>query len=124
MTQYEFLKIERHGPVWWLFNNRPEQLNATNDPLHRQVSNWLYGYVTGLAAGLRAAQDSAAPNLTNDQLLRSATDYCQANPGATIANAASAWVPQPAPKAEAPAASGRGFFLDLSKPATQPGGRR
>jgi hypothetical protein len=95
-----------------------------NDALHRQVSNWLYGYASGLTAGLRAAQDPAGLNLTNDQLVRSATDYCQANPGATIANAASAWVPQqPPPKAEGPP-SGRGFFLDLSKPATNPGGRR
>jgi hypothetical protein len=95
-----------------------------NDALHRQVSNWLFGYARGLTAGLRAAEDPAGlNNLSNDQLLKSATDYCQANPGATIANAASAWVPQAPPKAEAPP-SGRGFFLDLSKPATNPGGRR
>jgi len=99
-------------------------LNArANDTLHRQVSNWLYGYASGLTAGLKAAQGPDAPHLSNDQLLRSATSYCQANPGATIANAASAWVPQPPPKAEAPPPS-RGFFLDLSKPAINPGGRR
>jgi len=28
---YEFLKVERHGPVGWLINNRPEQLNAMNN---------------------------------------------------------------------------------------------
>ncbi len=27
-TKLECLKIERHGPVGWLLNNRPEQLNA------------------------------------------------------------------------------------------------
>src|SRR4051812_45943706 len=29
-TDFEFLKIERHGAVGWLINNRPEQLNAMN----------------------------------------------------------------------------------------------
>jgi enoyl-CoA hydratase len=27
---YEHLKVERHGPVGWLINNRPDQLNAMN----------------------------------------------------------------------------------------------
>ena len=27
---YEFLKVEREGPVGWLINNRPDQLNAMN----------------------------------------------------------------------------------------------
>ena len=30
MTEYQFLKVERRGPVGWLINNRPEQLNAMN----------------------------------------------------------------------------------------------
>jgi enoyl-CoA hydratase len=29
-TRYECLKVERHGPVGWLINDRPEQLNAMN----------------------------------------------------------------------------------------------
>jgi enoyl-CoA hydratase len=29
-STYECLKVERHGPVGWLINNRPEQLNAMN----------------------------------------------------------------------------------------------
>jgi len=29
-SSYDFLKVERHGPVGWLINNRPEQLNAMN----------------------------------------------------------------------------------------------
>ena len=94
-----------------------------NDTLHRQVSNWLYGYASGLTAGLRAAKDPASLNLTNDQLLRSAADYCQANPGATIANAASAWIPQPPPNAEAPPPN-RGFLFELNTRPTNPGGRR
>lgn len=27
---YQHLKVERHGPVGWLINNRPQQLNAMN----------------------------------------------------------------------------------------------
>ena len=30
-STFEFLKVERHGPVGWLLNNRPEQLNAMNN---------------------------------------------------------------------------------------------
>jgi enoyl-CoA hydratase len=30
MSTYETLVVERHGPVGWLINNRPEQLNAMN----------------------------------------------------------------------------------------------
>jgi enoyl-CoA hydratase len=29
-SSYDFLKVERHGPVGWLINNRPDQLNAMN----------------------------------------------------------------------------------------------
>ncbi|HEX8804822.1 MAG TPA: enoyl-CoA hydratase/isomerase family protein [Acidimicrobiales bacterium] len=29
-TAYECLKVERHGPVGWLINDRPDQLNAMN----------------------------------------------------------------------------------------------
>jgi len=91
-----------------------------SDTLHRQASNWLYGYASGLTAGLTAAKHPAA-TLANDQLLKSAIDYCQANPGATIADAASAWVPQPRAEPEPP--PNRGFFLNLERP-TKPGGRQ
>jgi enoyl-CoA hydratase/carnithine racemase len=30
-SSYDFLKVERHGPVGWLINDRPEQLNAMNN---------------------------------------------------------------------------------------------
>jgi hypothetical protein len=97
-----------------------------SDALHRQASNWLYGYASGFNAGLRAARQPAALNLANDQLLRSAADYCQANPQATIASAASAWIPiapLPPPEGEAPPPS-RGRFIDLDARPTNPGGRR
>jgi enoyl-CoA hydratase len=29
-SRFEFLKVERRGPVGWLINNRPERLNAMN----------------------------------------------------------------------------------------------
>ena len=29
-SSYDFLKVERHGPVGWLINNRPDQHNAMN----------------------------------------------------------------------------------------------
>jgi hypothetical protein len=92
-----------------------------SDPLHRQASNWLYGYASGLTAGLTAGRQPEVVTLTNDQLLKSAADYCQANPGATIANAASAWVPQPAAEPEPPPS--RGLFLNLDRPS-RPGGRQ
>jgi hypothetical protein len=91
------------------------------DALHRQASNWLYGYASGLTAGLTAGKQPAVVTLTNDQLLKSAADYCQANPGATIANAASAWVPQQLPEPAPPPS--QNFFFNLKRP-TQPGGRQ
>ena len=30
MSSYEHLKVERHGAVGWIINNRPDQLNAMN----------------------------------------------------------------------------------------------
>jgi hypothetical protein len=91
-----------------------------SDTVRRQASSWLYGYASGLTAGLTAAKQPAE-TLTNDQLLKSAADYCQANPGATIADAASAWIPQPRVEPEPPPS--RGFFLNLERPA-KPGGRQ
>jgi hypothetical protein len=96
------------------------------DAIYRQASNWLHGYASGFNAGLRAVKQPAVLNLANDQLLKSATEYCQANPQATIANAASAWIPLaplPPPEAEAPSL-GRGRFIDLDARPNNPGGRR
>jgi hypothetical protein len=100
------------------------------DALHRQAANWLYGYVSGLSAGLTAARQQTAATFSGDQVLKSAADYCKANPGATIANAASAWVPRAASEpqsASEPApepASRPGFFINLSKRPKNPGGRQ
>ncbi len=39
---YEFLKVERHGRVGWLINNRPEQLNAMNAKMRDEFADaWL-----------------------------------------------------------------------------------
>ena len=35
---YETLKIERHGPVGWLINNRPERLNAMNNAMRDEFA--------------------------------------------------------------------------------------
>ena len=37
-TVYETLKIERHGPVGWLINNRPERLNAMNNAMRDEFA--------------------------------------------------------------------------------------
>lgn len=39
---YEFLRVERHGPVGWLINNRPDQLNAMNAGMRDEFARaWL-----------------------------------------------------------------------------------
>ena len=39
---YDFLKVERHGRVGWLINNRPEQLNAMNAQMREEFADaWL-----------------------------------------------------------------------------------
>ena len=40
---YETLKVERHGPVGWLINNRPDQLNAMNSADARRVRRRVEG---------------------------------------------------------------------------------
>ena len=63
----------------------------TSDILYHQASNWLLGYLSGMNAALQANGGAAAPvNLSNEQALKSAGDYCEANPASTIANAANA----------------------------------
>src|SRR5262245_64554725 len=71
----------------------------TSDIVYHQASNWLLGYVSGM----NAANASTAVHMTNDQVLKSALDYCTANPGATIATAAGQWYAQ-MPKQAEPAA--------------------
>ena len=36
---FESLKVERHGPVGWLINNRPDQLNAMNSPMRDELAD-------------------------------------------------------------------------------------
>ena len=39
---YEHLRLERHGPVGWLINNRPDQLNAMNARMRDEFADaWL-----------------------------------------------------------------------------------
>ena len=42
LSSYDTLKLERHGPVGWLINNRPEQLNAMNSHMRDEFADaWL-----------------------------------------------------------------------------------
>jgi enoyl-CoA hydratase/carnithine racemase len=38
VTDYQHLVVERHGPVGWLINNRPEQLNAMNNAMRDEFA--------------------------------------------------------------------------------------
>jgi enoyl-CoA hydratase len=38
MSSYETLLVERHGPVGWLINNRPDQLNAMNNRMRDEFA--------------------------------------------------------------------------------------
>jgi hypothetical protein len=60
----------------------------TSDMLYHQASQWFLGYVSGMNA---AKGTAPVANLTNDQVLKSAGDYCEANPGSNLANAANEW---------------------------------
>ena len=42
MSTYEHLIVERHGPVGWLINDRPDQLNAMNSAMRDEFADaWL-----------------------------------------------------------------------------------
>src|SRR4029453_7543874 len=42
MAEYEHLVVERHGPVGWLINNRPDALNAMNARMRDEFADaWL-----------------------------------------------------------------------------------
>lgn len=42
MGDYEHLIVERHGPVGWLINNRPDQLNAMNAKMRDEFQDaWI-----------------------------------------------------------------------------------
>src|SRR5690242_12114204 len=74
----------------------------TSDITYHQASNWLLGYVSGINAAQAANGGAPAINLTNDQVLKSAADYCAANPSATIAAAAGQWYATLPPQAAQP----------------------
>jgi enoyl-CoA hydratase/carnithine racemase len=39
---YQHLKVERQGPVGWLINNRPDQLNAMNAAMRDESADaWI-----------------------------------------------------------------------------------
>jgi hypothetical protein len=64
----------------------------SSDILYHQASQWLLGYVSGMNAAMKAAKGTTPlANLTNDQVLKSAGDYCEANPASNLANAANEW---------------------------------
>ena len=76
-----------------------------SDMLYHQASNWLFGYVSGMNAALASTSASASVvTLSNDQIAKSAGDYCEANPTKTIANAAAEWYPTLPRQAAAPVA--------------------
>jgi hypothetical protein len=98
-----------------------------SDILYHQASNWMLGYVSGLSEAMRVpGQASPLDGLSGDQILRSATQYCEANPTSTIANAANVWyaaAPKPAaaPKqAEAKKDDDNWIRLNLTAPARKP----
>ena len=95
----------------------------SSDILYHQAANWILGYVSGMNAALaRSNGTTAAPNLSNDQLLKSVADYCDANPGSTIAAAANQWYGTLPQQAEAlkevskPAGKSGSFILNLDRP--------
>ena len=95
-----------------------------SDIVYHQASNWLFGYVSVVNAVQSANGSAPAINLTNDQLLKSAADYCAANPSATIASAAGQWyvtlpkaAPEPPPQA---AHEDNSIRLNLEAPKLKP----
>jgi hypothetical protein len=92
--------------------------------LYHQASNWLLGYVSGINAA--AAASGAAPPvaLGNDQLLRSAGEYCEANPTQTVAGAAAGWtatLPKSPPAQQQTGQRSGGFTINLDRaPARKP----
>jgi len=64
----------------------------SSDILYHQASNWLLGYVSGINGAVATMSGQATPiAMTNDQVLKSAADYCERHPNQTLANAASQW---------------------------------
>jgi hypothetical protein len=65
----------------------------SSDILYHQASNWLLGYVSGISEAMRTpGQMSPLDGVSGDQVLRAATEYCEAHPSVTIASAANVWL--------------------------------
>ena len=94
----------------------------TSDIVYHQASNWLLGYVSGMNAAQSAHGAGPVIDLTNDQVLKSAADYCAANPSATIANAASQWYATLPKQTEPPqpAREDNSIRLNLEAPKLKP----
>src|SRR6476646_2061060 len=61
----------------------------SSDILYHQASQWLLGYVSGMNAAMKAAKGTTPlATYTNDQVLKSAGDYSDANTASNRANAA------------------------------------
>jgi hypothetical protein len=68
------------------------QAARKSDMLYHQASQWLLGYVSGMNAAMRSAKGTTpVSNMTSDQVLKSAGDYCDVHPGSNLANAANEW---------------------------------
>lgn len=88
----------------------------SGDMLYHQASQWLLGYVSGMNA---AKGTTPTVRLSNDQVLKSAGDYCEANPASNLANAANQWYatlpkqadPQAAAEAKQEAPRGSGSLM-------------
>lgn len=100
----------------------------SSDILYHQASQWLLGYVSGINGALKTMNGAEAPlALTNDQTLRSAASYCEANPTTTLAAAATQWyasLPKAEPQAveaKSESKSSGSLILNLdSAPARKP----
>ena len=94
-----------------------------SDVLYHNASNWLLGYVSGMNAALASNGSSAAVvKLSNDQIMKSAGDYCESNPTKTIANVAAEWYPSLPRQAAAPVAPppAPATYEHLNKPFGRP----
>jgi hypothetical protein len=99
----------------------------SSDILYHQASSWLLGYLSGLNEAFRAAgQRSPLDGLTSHQVLRTASEYCEANPASTVANATSLWRTAATPteatpkQAETKKEDDNWVRLNLTAPARKP----
>jgi hypothetical protein len=97
----------------------------SSDILYHQGSQWLLGYVSGMNGALKLMNGTEpAIGLSNDQALKSAGSYCEANPASTLASAAHEWyasLPKAVPTAEAKSESKGSLILNLDNaPSRKP----